>query len=79
MAAVDALDRLIAAIEAGDLEAARVCYAEGARIWHNHDEVFQTVDQKRLALSAAPLVAVSCRMKTPRPAKTSSNKGFMPR
>jgi ketosteroid isomerase-like protein len=37
-------DRLIAAIEAGDTDAVRACYAPGARIWHNFDQAEQDVD-----------------------------------
>jgi ketosteroid isomerase-like protein len=40
-----ALPKLIAAIEAGDVDAARACYHPGAVIWHNNDQVEQTVDE----------------------------------
>jgi ketosteroid isomerase-like protein len=38
-------DRFIDAIERGDVEAVRACYAPDARIWHNTDKVEQTVEQ----------------------------------
>ena len=37
--------RFVRAVEGGDAEAARDCYAPDAKIWHNHDGVEQTVDQ----------------------------------
>jgi uncharacterized protein len=36
-------ERLVAALEAGDVEAVSACYTEDARIWHNFDDVDQTV------------------------------------
>ena len=33
------------AIEAGDLAAVRACFAPGAKVWHNTDDVEQTVDE----------------------------------
>ena len=33
------------AIEAGDVPAMRACYAPGAKIWHNTDNVEQTIDE----------------------------------
>ncbi|MGB3809590.1 MAG: nuclear transport factor 2 family protein [Parvibaculum sp.] len=33
----------VSAIERGDIEAVKGCYAEDARIWHNFDNVDQTV------------------------------------
>ena len=38
-------DRLMRAIETGDLETARACYGPDARIWHNFDGLAQTVDE----------------------------------
>jgi ketosteroid isomerase-like protein len=38
-------ERFMAAVETGDMEAARTCYAPDARIWHNNDGVEQTVEQ----------------------------------
>ena len=37
-------------IEAGDIEAIRACYADDAQIWHNFDEVNQTVDENMKVL-----------------------------
>ena len=38
-------DDLFDAIEKGDIDAVRGIYAPDAVIWHNNDEVEQTVDQ----------------------------------
>lgn len=38
-------ERFFRAVEAGDVEAIRAIYAPGARIWHNHDRLEQTVDE----------------------------------
>ena len=38
-------ERFVNAIESGDVAAVRACYAPDARIWHNFDEVEQTVDE----------------------------------
>ncbi|KAB7742343.1 DUF4440 domain-containing protein [Parvibaculum sedimenti] len=39
-------ERFVAAIEAGDIETLKsACYAPDAVIWHNFDQVNQTVDQ----------------------------------
>lgn len=43
-------DRLFAAIEAGDIEGVRAIYAPDAVIWHNNDELEQTVDQNLAVL-----------------------------
>jgi ketosteroid isomerase-like protein len=43
--------RFIAAIQAGDAEAMRDCYAPDAKIWHNIDHVEQTVDQNVKSLN----------------------------
>ena len=44
-------DRFLACLERGDVDQARSFYAPDARIWHNFDELEQTVDEnlKRLA------------------------------
>ena len=42
---LDLADRFMAAIQAGDSETVRACYAPDARIWHNFDGVEQTVEQ----------------------------------
>jgi ketosteroid isomerase-like protein len=43
-AASAAVDRLLHAIESGDVDGARAAYAPDATIWHNHDQVDQDVD-----------------------------------
>jgi uncharacterized protein len=43
-------DRLFGAIEAGDVEGVRACYAPGARIWHNFDDVEQGVEENLATL-----------------------------
>lgn len=44
-------DRFFKAIEAGDAEAIRACYAPEARIWHNFDGVEQAVDDNLKVLA----------------------------
>lgn len=39
------VDRVLDAIERGDAETVRACYAPDAKIWHNFDEHEQTVDE----------------------------------
>lgn len=46
-----AVDRLLAAIEAGDVDAARAAYAPHARIWHNFDGLEQDVDENLRSLA----------------------------
>ncbi len=38
-------DRLMAALEACDAEAVRATYAPDARLWHNFDEKYQSVEE----------------------------------
>lgn len=38
-------ERFVGAIERGDIEAVKGCYAEDARIWHNFDGVDQAVPE----------------------------------
>jgi ketosteroid isomerase-like protein len=38
-------ERFMGAIETGDADAVRACYAPDAKIWHNNDGVEQTVDE----------------------------------
>jgi len=38
-------DRLFAAIERGDVEGVRGVYDPDARVWHNYDEVEQSVEE----------------------------------
>ena len=41
----------IESIEKGDIEATRECYSPDARIWHNFDNVSQTVDENMKVLA----------------------------
>ncbi len=38
-------ERFVNAIQTGDVATVRACYAPGAKIWHNTDNVEQTVDE----------------------------------
>jgi ketosteroid isomerase-like protein len=38
-------ERFVGAIQTGDVEAVRACYAPDAKLWHNTDDIEQTVDQ----------------------------------
>ncbi len=40
----------VRSIETGDIDAVRACYAEDAEIWHNFDQVNQTVDDNMKVL-----------------------------
>jgi ketosteroid isomerase-like protein len=42
---LDLAERFMGAIEFGDTETVRACYAADARIWHNFDDTEQSVDQ----------------------------------
>lgn len=42
---LDLARRFIGAIEAGDIDAVRACYAPDAKVWHNNDGVEQSVDE----------------------------------
>jgi uncharacterized protein len=44
-------ERFIAALEAGDVETVRGLYAADAKLWHNNDEIEQTVDQNLRVLA----------------------------
>ena len=37
-------ERLFTAIEAGDLDGVRACYAPDVEVWHNHDDAVQDVE-----------------------------------
>lgn len=39
------VDRVLEAIERGDMDAMRACFTTDARAWHNSDEIEQTVDE----------------------------------
>ena len=43
-------DRFMDALERGDHEAVRACYAKDARLWHNFDDLEQSVDSSLKAL-----------------------------
>ena len=45
------LDTLLEAIGSGDVERVRACYSPDARIWHNFDDIEQTVDENLRTLS----------------------------
>ena len=44
-------DRFVTAIESADVDAIRACYAPDARIWHNFDDIEQSVDENLTTLS----------------------------
>lgn len=44
-------ERFVAAIQRGDTEAVRACYAPDAKLWHNNDGIEQTVDQNMKVLA----------------------------
>ena len=43
-------ERFVSAIERADVAVIRECYAPDARIWHNFDNIEQTVDQNLATL-----------------------------
>ncbi len=43
-------EKFLGAIESGDTETVRACYAPDAQIWHNNDGVTQTVEQNMKVL-----------------------------
>jgi ketosteroid isomerase-like protein len=43
-------ERFVGAIQAGDVAATRACYAPDAKLWHNTDDIEQTVDQNMAVL-----------------------------
>jgi len=42
---LDLARRFVGAIERGDIEGVKACYAPDARIWHNNDQLEQTVGE----------------------------------
>ena len=44
-------DRLFGAIEAGDVEGVRGCYAPDVEVWHNFDDKTQTLEENLTTLS----------------------------
>jgi uncharacterized protein len=47
---LDLAERFVGAIQRGDTEAVRACYAPDAKLWHNTDGIEQTVDQNMKVL-----------------------------
>lgn len=47
---LDFAERFVGAIQRGDVDAVRACYAPDAKLWHNNDGVEQTVDQNMKVL-----------------------------
>ena len=47
---LDFAERFVNAIQTGDVEAVRACYAPDAKLWHNTDDIEQTVDQNMAVL-----------------------------
>ncbi len=43
-------ERFVNAIQTGDVDAVRACYAPDAKLWHNTDDIEQTVDQNMAVL-----------------------------
>ena len=43
-------ERFVGAIQEGDTDAVRACYAPDAKLWHNTDGIEQTVDQNMKVL-----------------------------
>jgi ketosteroid isomerase-like protein len=43
-------DRFVGAIQSGDTDTVRACYAPDAKLWHNTDGIEQTVDQNMKVL-----------------------------
>jgi uncharacterized protein len=48
---LDFAERFVSAIQTGDVEAVRACYAPDAKLWHNTDDIEQTVDQNMAVLN----------------------------
>ena len=44
-------DRLFGAIEAGDVEGVRGCYAPDVQVWHNFDDKTQSLEENLTTLS----------------------------
>lgn len=43
-------ERFVGAIQSGDVATVRACYAPDAKLWHNTDNIEQTVDQNMKVL-----------------------------
>ena len=48
---LDFADRFVGAIQNGDEDAVRACYAPDAKLWHNTDDIEQTVDENMKVLA----------------------------
>jgi uncharacterized protein len=48
--ALQTADKLFHAIEAGDIDAIRNIYTTGTKIWHNNDNIAQSVEQNLAVL-----------------------------
>jgi ketosteroid isomerase-like protein len=48
---LEVADRLFSAINAGDIDAVRDCYADNVVIWHNNDGIEQSRDENLRTLS----------------------------
>ena len=44
-------EKFVSAIERADVDVIRQCYASDARIWHNFDNIEQTVEQNLATLA----------------------------
>ena len=44
-------ERFVGAIQTGNVEAVRACYAPDAKLWHNTDDIEQTIDQNMAVLA----------------------------
>jgi len=47
---LDFAERFVGAIQSGDTATVRACYAPDAKLWHNTDNIEQTVDQNMKVL-----------------------------
>jgi ketosteroid isomerase-like protein len=43
-------EKFVVAVQRGDVEGVRACYAPDAKLWHNTDNIEQTVDQNMAVL-----------------------------
>lgn len=43
-------EKFVGAIQSGDVDTVRACYAPDAKLWHNTDNIEQTVDQNMKVL-----------------------------
>jgi hypothetical protein len=68
---LDLAERFVGAIQSGDTETVRACYHPDAKLWHNTDNIEQTVDQNMKVLgwfcAAKPCPMVSYSSTCSRP------------